>query len=828
MKFNFKKITSVLASAVMLGSTMGIAAAAASYPSPFVSGGAADVTIVVGAASPNNVDYIAATDIGTSLSTELSAQSGDLTTEASGGDFVRLDKSSDKLNLGDAINSPFGSTVDEDDMSNLLADGTYTADDNDEFDYEQKITLHASADFNLFRDSDYEDQAGLSDKTPVLGFNISSDTAVLTYTLDFLEDAGSTEDSNNYLDDIDGSDIPMLGKNYYVLTANNGTNSGYTGSWTLLDAAITTTVNEGEEKTVSVEGTDYVISISFISTTEVVLLINGESTTSLSEGDTRKLADGSYVGIKDILARDVAGTVGSVEFSIGRGKLELTHDAAIKLNDDSVDEIKAYLYKTTSSGSDTRIDKIQINWTTDDDAFITEDSSLTMPGFENLVIDMAQVVRSSEEEILLGADSDNIDMKIPIKDGTATIDLMYTNSSGDFQGLGSASDARLATSYNGTLFYYQKIGGSNYHKYFVATYNSSTDCESYLLDLSISEDTTAGRNETSVTNKVTSETITTEKTEGDQIDIGDVSFTIATLKKNSTDKWATLTAGSSVDFNTICTVGGLKIWLPYEYVNVTSGVKGSINVTDGPSPWGTRGGPSYDNDTTGHDYNTYYLFMQGEDKDDTIEGGTAFNFTFDDNSDGEPEISKVNNVGSGGVAGLEEDDSDVYYYYIPDAVGPRIEHTESSSGQDSAKVYYPSGDSETYAEVFLKAPEATIGTGSAVELGSVTKYDNELTDADKAKNLVVVGGSCVNTVAAELLGGSLCAADFTAATGVGADQFLVKVFESPYSASKVAMLVAGYEADDTKKAVTYVTQESPSTDVGTELKKVTATYADVA
>ena len=42
MKFDFKKITSVLASAVMLGSTIGIAAAA-NYPSPFIVGGSADV-----------------------------------------------------------------------------------------------------------------------------------------------------------------------------------------------------------------------------------------------------------------------------------------------------------------------------------------------------------------------------------------------------------------------------------------------------------------------------------------------------------------------------------------------------------------------------------------------------------------------------------------------------------------------------------------------------------------------------------------------------------------------------------------------------------------
>ena len=45
--FNFKKIASVLASAVMLSSTIGFAAAA-SYPTPFVESGTADVAVIWG------------------------------------------------------------------------------------------------------------------------------------------------------------------------------------------------------------------------------------------------------------------------------------------------------------------------------------------------------------------------------------------------------------------------------------------------------------------------------------------------------------------------------------------------------------------------------------------------------------------------------------------------------------------------------------------------------------------------------------------------------------------------------------------------------------
>ena len=71
MKFSFKKIASVLVSAAMLGSTIGIAAAATTYPAPFVTSGGADVTIVAGAASPSLVDSAAAINIVSDLSTEL-------------------------------------------------------------------------------------------------------------------------------------------------------------------------------------------------------------------------------------------------------------------------------------------------------------------------------------------------------------------------------------------------------------------------------------------------------------------------------------------------------------------------------------------------------------------------------------------------------------------------------------------------------------------------------------------------------------------------------------------------------------------------------------
>jgi len=63
MKFNFKRIVSVLTGVVMLSSTVALAAATANqFPEPFVKSGSADVAVVYG----SNVK-VAQTDIDSAL-----------------------------------------------------------------------------------------------------------------------------------------------------------------------------------------------------------------------------------------------------------------------------------------------------------------------------------------------------------------------------------------------------------------------------------------------------------------------------------------------------------------------------------------------------------------------------------------------------------------------------------------------------------------------------------------------------------------------------------------------------------------------------------------
>jgi len=182
VKFNFRKIASVIASSVMLSSTVALAAAA-NYPSPFVMNGVADVAVVYGA-NAAQTDLVAATDITTNLNSKL-VQAG-ATTTTTGGDSVQLEKSTNKFNLGEDMND-FYSTLDEDQLSQVLGEGVYMNDANEEFDYDQKIAL---GELNLthFQDNDFNDEK------PLIGFDLAQNTHILNYTLDFTPDSADCGD----------------------------------------------------------------------------------------------------------------------------------------------------------------------------------------------------------------------------------------------------------------------------------------------------------------------------------------------------------------------------------------------------------------------------------------------------------------------------------------------------------------------------------------------------------------------------------------------------------------------------------------------------------
>ncbi len=809
MKFNFRKISAVIASGLMTVSAVGFAAAA-NFPAPFVVGGSADGAVVFGTGA-GALDQTPANSIGNYLASKVTVGSG-----APTGDSVLLAKSSDNLNLGDTW-GVYTSTIDYSDLPSILEKGTYIASDNDQYNYEQTIKI-GTPTLTHFRDSDYESEVGLSDKTPVVGFKLSSSTWVMNYTLDFTQDAESDIVGTD-MDDIEGSDLMLFGKTYYVSDLKNGSSATYLGKMTLLDSATIATVSEGETVTVTSGGSTYEVSISFIDSDEVKFMINGQeaSTNKLVKGDSAKLSDGSYIGVRDISKLEVSGETGSASFSIGAGKLEITSGSNIKLNDKSVTGVKGYVHRTAGTSGSEKIDKIVIKWETNGEEFLTPSSELEMPGFGGIKFSMSELVRPTEEKVSINSDSESAELIVPIKDGDASFNILYAETAtGNFTGIGKSTTERLATSSTSVLTFYEQVSSSDQDAWFVVSYTSSNEAESYLLKLTVEEGTDGVLNSTTITNVITDEEICPDKTTtASSCGIGNVDLTITDVNWTSTDRSATITAGSGTNFSTIYTDGGLKIYLPVSTTNATNTANGAIFLNDSNGAQSSKGG-------TGHNSDSFHLFMDGEDKDDAIAGGLEFYLTVNDygTTTRELQVSDLDGTGTGGANGQEVGTgTGNYEAYIvggsaaDNQTAPRLMHY-TKGDPDYAEIYYATGESETYAQVYLTSSDATLSAA-----GQMVFKDSEKSSWEN-KNVVVVGGSCINSAAATLLGGALCESAFTDKTGVGAGQYVVQSFADGFSSGKVALLVAGYHAADTVAAASRLIEPGVSVETATGTKYI--------
>lgn len=791
VKFNFKKVASVIASTVMIGSTVALAAAA-NFPAPFVSNGTGNVAVVMGSSAAAQADMTAALEITGKLTPLITSAS--TTSTVAGGDFVQLERSSDKFNLGEDTND-FYPTLDSEELSVVLADGTYLNDANNEFDYEQSITPAALV-LTHFLESKFN-----GDK-PIIGFNINSGDQILNYTLDFTDAA----EGGTAFADLENTELKMLGRSFYISQAE-ATSNGV--KLTLLDSANSVIISEGETKTVTVNGKSYTVAIDFVEDANTAkLTINGETTNSIDEGETFRLTDGSYVGIKDVSYNSKDSGVSKVELSIGTGKLVLENGEKVELNDETLGSVKdAQGYKSDVyayiSNSSTNLNSIMLGWVANGDIFVAPGTDLIMPGFNTIKFSMGAWTVPAAEVTTIDDDGDSVRIATTIKDGPVDFSILYANSSvTGFAGLGADSETVLVTNESAAPHLGLNLSQESY---FVATWVNSDDAESYVYQMSSIENNSANTKTEVVLDNLAGGGDITLSEVGDTADKGQIRFTL--LAANDVLETATVKidkTGSSgtVRSNLLVTASGLEMRLP---VANTTTFAGSINLTGAnPTSW--------------------VMSFYEEDENDVIAGGTdTFNVTVGLDAGDGTEPTAVT-----GVTMLEsEDDSDVDVGYVVSPLATKFEFDNPSDGLSNVKISY--GGQESYAEVFISETAASVTT-SVGSTGSLLIKDNEVATAGAGKNLIVVGGSCVNTYAATLLGSSspVCGADFTARTGVSAGQFLIQTIARSDAAEKVATLVAGYDAADTVSAAKYLVSNTVSTDAGTKKKVVSATSLTVA
>ena len=732
----------------MAGLTMGTAMAA-NYPEPFVSGSTANSAIVYGTGSGvSDLDQIAANAIQADLGENLPATGS---TSFSGGDVFTLDKTSDGMNIGDTLASVYAD-LDEEEMTIFLAeDQEYVEGDIDET-YDQKITLGTVA-LSFFEHSDY------NSKTPTLGFHFDNTDTVLSYELTF--------DDPITMTDMNDTSLPLMGKEYYVLTAK-------AGEINLLDTAETHLLAKGDS--ITIDGK--VISPTYISSTAsegAMFTVDGVATDKIAENSYKKLLDGSYLVVTNMLYEAKESGVSQVEFALGKGKIDLVTTEEVEFND--VDE--SGLSVTLTEGTAGLLDSITITWASDDDTFLTESNALIMPGFETIKLGLEGISFPSDPETILFENGETLNLAI----GSLNFPIMWRNET-DYQALGeenyllvaaTSEYANYTSPEKGNMTGGLDLGDDN--RFIVTVLDDDLgDIEQYYYQV----------------NSIKNSSGTIEVVLDDKIGTGDITFTSLTTKDKGTTTFELVAINSTGSDGRV-------------YINFTSS-SGTVTYDKVVSDEGLI----IDFPLTAEEDATITLIEA--DREGDLNEGSRFTLTVGNTSNDLLHI-KSNNLT------YEKETSDKYWTgYLNSALATKVETDKGGDEYDLEITYYAS---EVKATVNVASADAEIVSEGVAEIMVVK--DTEVSSV-ATKNLIVVGGSCINSAAAALVGGAYCGAAWTTATGVGSGQFLIKSYASSSLTSGIALLVAGYEKEDTTNAATYL-RTKVNLDTSAAYKGTSATSA---
>ncbi len=802
-----KKIATILGGALMIGSTIGMASAAA-FPAPFVEGGVANVAVVVGANAALS-DGLAATNIGNKLSSTLAAQTaGGGSTTTVGGTAWEVGGSSNQLEVGESIHNVDGD-IDSTDLA-ILTSGEIV-NSKGTAQYEQFLYFEdVSSSMVNYTKNDNDDTVGDF-------FIIESGQVIARYVIDFTTSLKSDITSAGVLDDIEDETIDMLGKTYTITTATNDSDGDVT--LVLMSGADKATINSGEEITVGA----YTISAVVSSSTAVKFTINGQQIDEMNKGEIEPIyGTNDYIAVTDIDYESFSGGLHQASFWLGADKVELINNSNMKINGETVDA-KVQITMSESSG-DISISEISINMTADDDIYVpvggklsetiaTDGDEPEVLVTQNWDIEFKGFESQNEETVSLSASGS--DKKYTLKfdnylGNEVSLPLFYTNNTGIYGG--DSADDRL--------IFFANDSGKNISKndYFILNTANPMSSTSNAKTFVVRYKGTDSRSDS--TPKATFDVLGVEDNKEVSVDsavgayagtrlslkLGGSTFNFMNTSTAESDNFELALTGSSNSVSGNASSGtSASIYFRTQYntfINLTD-----MNYTVESSAMHNAGdwNINISIDDTNRDDNTVILSQQ------------LLYVTYINGTDSDVKTTVIKTPSALWVSDPDNNDRSTYRT----TYGAFIEEVDGSDSPAEHVITIPENILRPLVYVSSGEISVTTSTAGVSELGSITVYDNEAS-AMTGKNLIVVGGSCINSVAADLLGKPACSADFTALTTVGAGEALIQSFDK---GGKVALLVAGYNAADTTKATTYLVNNAVDTVVGTKLKVTSTTEA---
>lgn len=273
------------------------------------------------------------------------------------------------------------------DLPDLLASGNYVDQGSVSVPFAQYLTFtNAAANGQVVYDTKNGGTA------PELGLKITGNNNVYTYLLSFTKQVSEAVASGSVTNMVN-SQLTMLGKDWTITAA---TTAGLNDlALTMLSGKNSQTVTTEEPSTYDVDGNEYTVTLVAVGTINSVaaatLTVEGgglaaPQTVQVLTGGTKTLNDGTLMGVTSIFTTTKTGAIDSAVVFLGADKLELqdtntassTPYAGVKINGVSVTDVKVVMTGVATTTALT-LDNIQLVWTPSLEQFVTAGNSLTDP-----------------------------------------------------------------------------------------------------------------------------------------------------------------------------------------------------------------------------------------------------------------------------------------------------------------------------------------------------------------------------------------------------------------------------------------------------------------
>jgi len=812
VKKAIKRVVALAAGATMMGATIFSALAAAdlaNYPAPFVKDGKFDAFIVVGDKAAAE-DVVGAVDIGASLQFEMKKESmvsvGAENVLVSEGVKIK-GTGSEVLNYNETLGQVRTTPLDNEDLPVMLAEGRYVesegATDNDET-YTQELWLANSSVINSPglgenakvlhdqpEDMSHDDYLELQDNDYLYVYKLEFDNPV-EYAL--------TGDGS-LADDIEGTQLTIQG-NLYTITKADFDSSNKLNDLTLMagDTLVWLMQDQVVEKVSG--GVKHEIKVVDVTDSEDSCGVSVDGTVAWIDVKSDKVINGVDIGVLD--AKAVHAQLQDVdicELNIGATEIQIKNAQADSFDDSISGDIKVNGEVNGEEIQHADAGLIGTNGTWEgiiikvkpvDDVYLATNQSYTDPVLHNFKFLMGGVVTPREQISIKASGSKKGTITFNNNDGKQVSIPVFVNDTETGFGLGSDDDKPLLM--EGDSF---DCGASIEDCDGVLLYAITSGKAAHVLEITnVDEDNT-------------------------KIDLKDLTYGRTFEDKNYS---LPISLGSLGQIELTDLTGGVlnATDLDANNDNEAETEYGAILELD---PTGNLTGPLVAANTT-----VELLNLTEKDIDDTADihpQTIVIDAEWDKSIDQQLEFYLASGAvfePSGGVDESEEV-SDIRYYTTLHGTLIKVDEEDDKY----VIINYPKEEVEVNA--FISPVSAQITTsGGAISTVTINKINvgaarlaSEISDVTK-DNLILVGGACANAATAAVQGVTY-QAEPECYAGLAPGEAIIKLYEQ--STGKVAMVVAGRDALDTRRATRVVSNYDAYKLSGTEVKVTGTSLTDI-